>query len=75
MRGKISGIKGITPIENPFDFKKGKILGLDDRKNRYSKLKKRQAKHPDKEIQKLIDDGYELKSYQQHNPNRFAHYK
>lgn len=67
MQGKISGINGITPIYNPFDFKKGWILGLD-RKNRYSKLKKKQTKHPDKEIQKLIDDGYELKSYSQDIP-------
>jgi hypothetical protein len=69
LQGKITGINGITPIDNPFDFKKGKILGLDDRKNRYSKLKKRQAKHPDKEVQKLIDDGYELKNYQHDIPN------
>jgi hypothetical protein len=68
MQGKISGINGITPIYNPFDFKKGKILGLDDRKNRYSKLKKKQTKHPDKEIQKLNDDGYELKRYSQDIP-------
>ena len=69
MQGKISGISGIEPIDNPFDFKKGKILGLDDRKNRYRKLKKTQAKYPDKEVQKLIDDGYKLKSYQQNIPN------
>ena len=66
MQGKISGISGIEPIDNPFDFKKGKILGLDDRKKRYRKLKKTQAKYP---VQKLIDDGYKLKSYQQNIPN------
>jgi hypothetical protein len=58
----------LLQLITPFDFKKGKILGLDDRKNRYIKLKKRQAKHPNKEV-KLIDDGYELKSYQHDIPN------
>ena len=66
MQGKISGISGIEPIDNPFDFKKGTILGVDDRKKRYRKLKKTQAKYP---VQKLIDDGYKLKSYQQNIPN------
>jgi hypothetical protein len=51
---------------NPFDFKKGKILGLDDMgkgKKRYLKLKHRKNKHPDAEVQKLIDDVWELHSF------------
>jgi hypothetical protein len=28
MQGKISGINGISPICNPFDFKKGKYWDL-----------------------------------------------
>ena len=54
MIGKISGISGITPVDNPYDLQKGKILG-NDSKNRYQKLKQRRNKHPDKEVQKLID--------------------
>ena len=60
--GKISGIQGIETIDNPFDEKKGLILG-NDSKHRYQNLKRRQNKHPDKEVQKYLDDGYELTSY------------
>ena len=67
MLGKISGISGITPVENPYDIKKGKILGIDS-KNRYQKLKQRRNKHPDNEVQRLINQGYELKSYQTSMP-------
>ena len=38
------------------------ILG-NDSKNRYKNLKRQKAKHPDLEVQKHIDDGYELTSY------------
>ena len=65
MIGKISGINGISPVDNPFDFQKGTILGLNDmgKGKRYAKLKQRKNKHPDKEVQKLIDQGWEVKEY------------
>jgi len=37
--GRITPIKGVEVINNPFDFGKCKILGVDS-KNRYSKLKR-----------------------------------
>ena len=61
-KGRISGILGIEPIDNPHDYGKSIVLG-NDSKHRYQNLKKRQNKHPDKEVQKHLDDGYELKSY------------
>jgi hypothetical protein len=67
-QGKISGIQGIEILDNPYDYGKSQILG-NDSKHRYQRLRKRQAKHPDKEVQKLIDDGFELKSYQHDIPN------
>ena len=62
MLGKISGINGISPVENPYDFKKGKILGIDS-KHRYQKLKQRKNKHEDKEVQKIIDQGWTVQDY------------
>jgi hypothetical protein len=53
---------GIEPVHNPYDFNKGVILG-NDSKNRYQKLKQRKNKHPDAEVQRTPEDGYELKSY------------
>ena len=61
-KGRISGILGIEPIDNPYDFGKGVILG-NDSKNRYQRLKRKQNKHPDLEVQKLIDKGWQLTSY------------
>jgi hypothetical protein len=61
-QGKIAGIRGIEILQNPYDFSKGLILG-NDSKHRYQNLKRRQNKHPDKEIQRSIDEGYELTSY------------
>jgi hypothetical protein len=66
-KGKISGILGIEPVDNPYDFNKGVILG-NDSKHRYQRLKHRQNKHPDKEVQRMIDDGYELVNYRQDIP-------
>jgi hypothetical protein len=61
--GKISGIQGVEPIDNPYDKKKGLILGNDARlTSRYQKLK-RQTKHHDPEVQQHLEDGYELTSY------------
>ena len=60
--GKISGINGISPVDNPNDFKKGVILG-NDSKHRYQKLKQRQSKHEDSEVQKLIDQGWTVQDY------------
>ena len=62
LSGKISGITGIEPIDNPHDIGRSKILG-NDSKNRYRNLKRQKAKHPDQEVQKFLEDGYELKSY------------
>jgi hypothetical protein len=64
--GKISGIQGVEPVENPFS-KKSKILGIDS-KHRYQKLKKRQNKHSDAEVQKLLEEGWEVTSYKQVMP-------
>ena len=60
--GKISGIQGIEPTDNKFDYGKGMILG-NDSKHRYQKLKQRKNKHFDPEVQKFLEDGYELTSY------------
>jgi hypothetical protein len=62
LSGKISGINGIETVENPFDEKKGIVLGLDD-KHRYQRLKQRRNKHFDAEVQQHLEDGYELTSY------------
>jgi hypothetical protein len=61
-QGKISGIQGIEILQNPYDYGKSLILG-NDSKNRYQRLKRRQNKHPDAEVQKLIDKGWQLTSY------------
>ena len=63
-QGKLSGIQGIDIIQNPYDEKKGSILGIDSRlSSRTKNIKRRQSKHPDKEIQAYLDKGWELKSY------------
>ena len=62
--GKISGINGVSPADNPFDSKVA-ILGNDVRlSSRIKKLNRRKNKHPDAEVQRMLDGGYELKSYQ-----------
>jgi hypothetical protein len=56
----------VEVIDNPFDFGKKLIKGLDNRKDQYKKLKKRKSKenkHPDKDIQKYLNDGWELTNY------------
>jgi hypothetical protein len=67
LSGKISGILGIEPVDNPYDIGKSTILG-NDSKNRYQRLKQRKTKHEDKEVQTLVDEGYELKVYSQDIP-------
>ena len=64
-KGRISGILGIEPVDNPYNYGKGVILG-NDSKNRYQRLKGRQNKHQDQEAQKLIDQGWEITNYQQY---------
>jgi hypothetical protein len=67
MKGKIAGIQGIQPVDNPYDLSKPTILGTGDKiggiKGRYQRLKRKQNKHPDKEVQALIDKGWEVTSY------------
>ena len=64
LSGKISGITGIEVTTNPFDQGRGIILGNDSRlSSRIKNLKRRQTKHPDAEVQRMMEDGYELKSY------------
>ena len=59
--GKISGITGIDIVQNPYDVGKGIVLGTDSRlTSRIKNLKRRQTKHPDAEVQKLIEQGYEV---------------
>ena len=55
----------MEPIVNPFDFNKKIVTGLDNRKDQYKTLKrkKNKEKHPDKDIQKYLNDGWELQSY------------
>ena len=62
LSGKISGITGIEPVDNPYDIGRSTILG-NDSKHRYRNLKRQKAKHPDSEVQRMLEDGYELKSY------------
>jgi hypothetical protein len=64
LSGTITGINGVDILENPLDQGKGIVLGLDNTKQRYQKLRKQKNKHPDKEIQRMLEDGYELKNYQ-----------
>ncbi len=63
--GTISGISGIEPIDNPHDFGKAQVLGLDDRKQRHQKVKRKQSrkKLDDAEVQKELDRGSELVRY------------
>ena len=42
LSGKISGITGIEPVDNPYDIGKDKILG-NDSKHRYRNLKRQKA--------------------------------
>jgi hypothetical protein len=68
-QGKLSGIQGIDIVQNPYDVGKGIVLGTDSRlTSRIKNLKRRQTKHPDAEVQKLIEQGYEVISYQQDIP-------
>jgi hypothetical protein len=62
----ISGIRGVETVDSPFD-NKAVILG-NDSKHRYQRLKNKKSKHPDKEVQNLIEQGYELKSYESYMP-------
>jgi hypothetical protein len=64
LSGTLTGINGVDILENPLDQGKGIVLGLDDTKQRYQRLRKQKNKHPDNEVQRLIDQGYELKNYQ-----------
>ena len=72
MKGKIAGIQGITPRDNPYDFNKPKVLGTEDYKGgikgRYQRLKKKRDKHPDKEVQNHLEQGWELVSYKEVMP-------
>ena len=64
-QGTIQGIEGVEILQSPYDSK-AVILGNDSTlKNRYQNLRRKPNKHPDKEVQNLIDSGYELISYQQ----------
>jgi hypothetical protein len=67
IQGKISGIQGIETVDNPFDSQKSFIIG-NDSKHRYQRLRKKQSKRPDAEVQRLIDQGYELIAYSQDIP-------
>jgi hypothetical protein len=68
-QGKISGIQGIETIDNKFDYGRGVILGNDSRlSSRIKNLKRQKTKHPDAEVQRMIDDGYELVDYRQDIP-------
>jgi hypothetical protein len=65
--GKITGISGVEVIDNPFDFGKKVIKGLDNRKLqsrlKNKKRKTKEKQHPDKDIQKYLNDGWEVTSY------------
>jgi hypothetical protein len=68
--GKISGITGIDIIQNPYDEKKGVILGTDSRlTSRIKNIKRKQTRHPDKEIALLEAQGWELTSFSETVPS------
>ncbi len=66
--GKLEGI--VEPDDNPFDFGKPEIKGLNDKKKRYQKLERKQSRRKidDEEVQKELDKGYELVKYVKTNP-------
>ena len=64
--GTVTGIQGVEILQSPYDSK-AVILG-NDSKNRYQRLKQRKTKHPDSEIQTLIEAGWELTNYQNYTP-------
>ena len=69
LQGKISAIPGVSPVENPNDISKGKILGIDTRlKTRMRNLKRRQSKHEDKEVQAELDRGNIVTQYKTSMP-------
>jgi hypothetical protein len=66
IQGKITGIQGVEPIDNPYEDKRGIVLGLDSRLgNRIKNLKRKQKKnkHPDPEVQKELDKGNIVTNY------------
>jgi len=69
--GTISGISGVEPVENPYDFNKKTIVGLDSKKERMRKLamkKSKERKYADKDIQRYLNDGWELTNYSSSPP-------
>jgi len=72
IKGRIAGIQGIQPVDNPYDLSKPTVVGTGDRiggiKGRYQKLLKKQRSHEDKEVQKLMEQGWEVTSYHQQMP-------
>jgi hypothetical protein len=70
IQGKVTGISGVEVIDNPFDFGKKFITGLGNKnKERYPiKKKKQKNKHAAKDIQKYLDDGWQLQSYSKSPP-------
>ena len=67
-QGTITGIQGVEVLTSPYDSKTV-ILGDDSTlRNRYKNLKRQKNKHPDPEIQRLIEQGYEVLSYQNYTP-------
>ena len=66
--GTISGISGVQPVDNPYDFNKKMIVGLGNTKDRYQRLKKRKSKEKfpyskDSEIMREVNDGAVITNY------------
>jgi hypothetical protein len=74
IKSKIAGIQGIQPVDNPYDLSKPKVVGIGDRiggiKGRYQRLKKKRDSphHKDKEVQKLMEEGWTVQNYQTSMP-------
>ena len=63
-QGTIQGIQGVEILASPYDS--GTVITGDSSrlKDRMNRLKQRKNKHEDKEIQTLIEAGWELTNYQ-----------
>ena len=61
-QGTIQGVEGVEILQSPYD--RGIVITGTDDKHRYQNLKNRKNKHEDPEVQRLIEQGYSVVSYQ-----------
>lgn len=56
-------------VDNPFDYAKSQILGIDSRLGtRLKESRKKQKQHPDKEIARMEAQGWEVTSFSEDVP-------